>query len=108
MAETRICFEYDGKKYFVGDLTVADVEALEAELGIPYSEIRVLGNMRHKRAFMRALLSTDHTADKVDAILAGLTLDQAEQCWKTVKDDMPVAYEDGVPLTPGEHSTPTL
>ena len=106
MADTRICFEHDGKQYFVGDLTVAAIEALEAELGVPYSEIKVLGNMRHKRAFMRVLLSRDHSADKAEAILAGLTLDQVEQAWKVVKDDMPVGYEDGLPLAPGEPSTP--
>jgi hypothetical protein len=107
VANTRICFEYDGKKYFVGDLTVGTVEALEAELGVSYSEVRVLGNMRHKRAFMRAMLSTDHPADKVDAILAGFTLDQVEEAWNAVKDDMPAGYEDGIPLAPGEPSTPT-
>lgn len=102
----RVGFKYEDKSYFVGDLAVAEVEKLEVELGVQYSQISVLGNMRHKRAFMSALLARDYSSDKVDAILAGMTLDEAERAWMPIKDDMPVAYEDGVPLVEGEPSTP--
>ncbi|GAC1373706.1 MAG: hypothetical protein NVSMB4_00530 [Acidimicrobiales bacterium] len=102
----RPVFVYDGVTHHVGSLKVREVEGLETLLGCRYVEITPLGTMRHKLAMMTVFLGRTRTEAEVEQIITDLNLDQVDDMWDVVDDDLPDSYEDGIPNLEGGPSTP--
>lgn len=103
---SRPVFVHEGVRHHVGSLKVREVESLEKVLGCRYVEITPLGNMRHKVAMMAVFLGRTRSEAEVASIIDDLDLDTVEAMWDVEDDDLPDQYEDGIPNTVGEPSTP--
>lgn len=101
----RAVFRYGEKTYSVGDLKVREVEKLEEILGQPFAEFRPFGNMRHKLAYMAVFLGRDFPPEEVERIIDETTLEAVGEMWDLVDDDLPEAYENGIPFSEGGPST---
>lgn len=104
---TQLVFRHGGRTYPMGDMRVAELEEVERVLGVNYVDIRPLASMRHKVAIMTVLLRRDHDEEAAAAIIGALTNAEAEAAWSVEPDDLPEAYEAGIPLAGGGPSTPT-
>jgi hypothetical protein len=103
----RGVFTYEGKKYRLGDMTLKEVEAVEAATNVAYVFLNPLANMGHKVAYMTCFLMRDHKDEVAKALVAKITLTEVEKMWTLEEDDMPDMYEDGIPSPVGEPGTPT-
>jgi hypothetical protein len=107
VAETRWVFTYKGKRYSEGDLKAREVEQVEDITELRYGALRPMLEMGHRLAYIAVVLLRDHSAADVETILADISLVDVEKMWTTEEDDLPVMFEDGIPSSVGEPSTPT-
>lgn len=85
-----------GKTYRPLDLTVGEVEQIELDLGLSWSQVNILDRVAHRTRVLRAFLARTMDGDAIDALLAGLTL--REKIMEVVPATDPEGYEDGLPL----------
>lgn len=105
MTESHVLFTVDDQKFTHLDMTAAEVAKVEQKLGIDWVEFRPIANMGHRLALFEALLARsdpEHAAERAGA----MTLAEIEAAVEFVpgQDDLPDAFEDGLPL--GDKAAP--
>lgn len=93
----RIVFKWEGEEFDTGSLRVREVEALEAQLGVRYIELRPLASMTHKLAIMSTFLLRSKSEAEVAKIIEAIDVDAVEEMFTIGEDDLPSYYEDGMP-----------
>lgn len=99
--------ELDGHTYNTDQLRLADAVELEKVLGRTWQELNPLRSAEEFQAFALICLRQDHPADQAAKIVDELPLGAALAAARWVGDDLPDAYEDGLPKVAGERSTIT-
>lgn len=101
----------DGRVVHEDDLTIGDVEVIEERTDLTWRQINPLRSASCAKAIISTMLqrldelSRDDADAKVDAMKANAVVDMID--FYDPEADMPAAYENGVPPSGAETSTPT-
>lgn len=107
MTTTKVlALRWEGQLVRFDDLLGTEAEELEDKLGVPYVEIRVGSHMKHRMATLAIWLRRTKSEAEVAKLLGSLTVADWDRMLEIVEVDLPVMWEDGVPLG-DEASTPT-
>lgn len=101
-------FTYEGVDYWVDDLTLAEAMEVEAKCG-DWPEWQPIRNLRLAFTIMTVFLRRTMSEDDVATIIGGLSKRACRAMWDFREEEMPAAFENGVPVPKavGEPSTPT-
>lgn len=101
----------DGRVVPEDDLTIAEVEVMEERTGLTWRQLNPLRSASCAKAILSTLyekrdgLSRDEADKKVDAMKSSAVVDMVG--FYDPDEDMPAVYENGVPQSGDETSTPT-
>ena len=101
----QLALRWDGVVHRTDGLKGREVAELEQALGVPYGQIQPARFMGHRLAVLAMFLRRTMSAEAVEQALADLDISALDDLLEVVDDDLPGAFEDGLPKAGDEPST---
>jgi len=97
---------YNDEEFSTDNLSIEEAEAIETALGITWFEMNPARSAGQFKVVTAVFLARTRDETEAAKTAAAITVGEARKAVRWEKDDMPDAYEEGLPKAEGVPGTP--